>query len=115
MSMNIIFPMLLLATVSVFMSACSKPLAIVGVGAESLETAMADVKSHDIYFATTRARSSDENAYFGGNRQRNLTTGTITIGIPPKHLPGKIELAKTEEAFDPNELLPNVWTVSSVI
>lgn len=91
----------LLATTLLFLSACSKPLAIVGVGAGSLQTVRDDVQPHDIYFATTRARSTDDNVFFGGARQRHLTTGKITVGVPPRHQPGQIELARKDENFDP--------------
>ncbi len=102
-TMKLVFRRLAIFFLFVSLSACAQPLAIVGVGASAIEQETPGVTKHEIFFSTTRARSADDKEFFGGGRKHGLTNGKITIGIPPAHQTGKIELAKTEDAHDPQK------------
>lgn len=48
-------------------------------------------KDHTILVATTRERDSRPGTYFGGERSQSLSYATLTVAVPPTHVPGKIE------------------------
>ena len=46
---------------------------------------------HTILVATTRERDSRPGTYFGGERSQAISYATVTVAVPPTHVPGKIE------------------------
>ena len=48
-------------------------------------------KDHTILVATTRERDSRPGTYFGGERAQSVSYATVTVAVPPTHVPGKIE------------------------
>ena len=48
-------------------------------------------KDHTILVATTRERDPRPGTYFGGERSESLSYATITVAVPPNHVPGRIE------------------------
>jgi esterase/lipase superfamily enzyme len=48
-------------------------------------------KDHTILVATTRARDSRPGTYFGGERSQSVNYATLTVAVPPTHVPGNIE------------------------
>jgi esterase/lipase superfamily enzyme len=48
-------------------------------------------KDHTILVSTTRARDPRPGTYFGGERARSVNYATLKVGVPPTHVPGKIE------------------------
>jgi esterase/lipase superfamily enzyme len=50
---------------------------------------------HTVLVATTRERDSRPGTYFNGERASSLDYATITVSVPPTHVPGQIELAST--------------------
>jgi esterase/lipase superfamily enzyme len=50
---------------------------------------------HTVLVATTRARDPRPGTLFNGERASSLSYATITVSIPPKHVPGQIELASS--------------------
>jgi esterase/lipase superfamily enzyme len=62
------------------------------VGALLANYQMSDgAKDHTILVATTRARDSRPGTYFGGERSQSVNYATLTVAVPPTHVPGKIE------------------------
>lgn len=53
--------------------------------------ASAVAKDHTILVATTRARDPRPGTYFGGERSQLVNYATLTVAVPPTHVPGKIE------------------------
>ena len=51
--------------------------------------------NHMLLVATTRERDARPGTLFNGERGRSLQYATLTISIPPTHIPGKIEWAPT--------------------
>jgi esterase/lipase superfamily enzyme len=51
----------------------------------------AGAKDHTILVATTRARDLRPGTYFGGERSQSVNYATLTVAVPPTHVPGKIE------------------------
>jgi esterase/lipase superfamily enzyme len=51
----------------------------------------AGAKDHTILVATTRARDPRPGTYFGGERSQSVNYATLTVAVPPTHVPGKIE------------------------
>jgi esterase/lipase superfamily enzyme len=50
---------------------------------------------HTVLVATTRERDTRPGTLFNGERASALGYAAITVSIPPKHVPGQIELATT--------------------
>ena len=48
-------------------------------------------KNHTILVATTRERDSRPGTYFGGERAQSVSYATVTVAVPPTHVPGQIE------------------------
>lgn len=48
-------------------------------------------KDHTILVATTRERDPRPGTYFNGERSESTSYATITVAVPPTHVPGKIE------------------------
>src|SRR5262245_63654640 len=48
-------------------------------------------KNHTILVATSRARDLRPGTYFNGERSPSLNYATLTVGVPPSHVPGKID------------------------
>jgi esterase/lipase superfamily enzyme len=46
---------------------------------------------HTILVATSRARDPRPGTYFGGERSQSVNYATLTVAVPPTHVPGKIE------------------------
>ena len=62
------------------------------VGALLANYQMSDgAKDHTILVATTRARNSRPGTYFGGERSQSINYATLTVAVPPTHVPGNIE------------------------
>jgi esterase/lipase superfamily enzyme len=51
--------------------------------------------NHTLLIATTRERDARPGTFFNGERAGSLHYATLTVSIPPTHIPGKIELAPT--------------------
>jgi esterase/lipase superfamily enzyme len=51
--------------------------------------------SHMLLIATTRQRDPRPGTFFNGERGGSLHYATLTVSIPPTHVPGKIEWALT--------------------
>ena len=49
--------------------------------------------NHTLLIATTRQRDERPGTLFNGERGGSLQYATLTVSIPPKHIPGKIEWA----------------------
>ncbi|WP_373503658.1 alpha/beta hydrolase [Aestuariivirga sp.] len=59
---------------------------------------------HTILVATTRQRDTRPGTLFNGERTSSLDYASITVSVPPTHVPGKVELAssapgKPEKSF----------------
>jgi len=50
---------------------------------------------HVLLIATTRERDARPGTFFNGERGKSLHYATLTVSIPPAHIPGKIEWAST--------------------
>jgi esterase/lipase superfamily enzyme len=50
---------------------------------------------HTLLIATTRERDARPGTFFNGERARSVHYATLTVSIPPTHIPGKIEWATT--------------------
>ncbi len=85
------------------LGACGPPLAMVGFGAAAVENRTPGITSHNIFFATTRARSADDIEFYGGHRSFRLASGRLTVGIPPVHKAGQIEVPKSAADHDPQK------------
>ena len=48
-------------------------------------------ENHTILVATTRERDSRPGTYFGGERAQSVSYATVTVAVPPTHVPGQIE------------------------
>jgi esterase/lipase superfamily enzyme len=48
-------------------------------------------KNHTILVATTRERDPRPGTYFGGERSQSVSYATMTVSVPPTHVPAKIE------------------------
>ena len=48
-------------------------------------------KNHTILVATSRARDPRPGTYFSGERSPSLNYATLTVAVPPTHVPGNIE------------------------
>ena len=48
-------------------------------------------KDHTVLVATTRARDPRPGTYFSGERSQSVNYATLTVAVPPTHVPGKIE------------------------
>ena len=81
---------------AVLLSSCNAgPTKFVGLGeAELLNVNTHGLKSHTIFLATTRTRSSDPSEFFSGERANKLGLGNVTVTIPASHQTGKIEQPK---------------------
>ena len=53
--------------------------------------ASAGDKDHTILVATSRARDPRPGTFFGGERSQSVNYATLTVAVPPTHVPGKIE------------------------
>jgi esterase/lipase superfamily enzyme len=51
----------------------------------------AEGRDHTILVATTRARDPRPGTYFSGERSQSVNYATLTVAVPPTHVPGKIE------------------------
>ena len=51
--------------------------------------------NHTLLVATTRERDARPGTLFNGERGKSLHYATLTVSIPPSHIPGKIEWAST--------------------
>jgi esterase/lipase superfamily enzyme len=51
--------------------------------------------NHKLLIATTRERDERPGTLFNGERGKSLHYATLTVSIPPTHIPGKIEWAST--------------------
>ena len=51
--------------------------------------------NHTLLVATTRERDARPGTLFNGERGKSLHYATLTVSIPPTHIPGKIEWAST--------------------
>jgi esterase/lipase superfamily enzyme len=51
--------------------------------------------NHTLLIATTREQDARPGTFFNGERGRSLHYATLTVSIPPTHIPGKIEWAST--------------------
>src|SRR6476661_1872175 len=79
-------PVLLIA--SLLAGCASRP----GVGALLTNyQASAGAKDHTILVATSRARDPRPGTFFGGERSQSVNYATLTVAVPPTHVPGKIE------------------------
>ncbi len=85
----------------VLMSACSSAVNLIGVGDEALQKPEPGITRHEIFFSTTRARSSDNQVFFGGARNYGLTSGKVTVGVPSTHRSGQLELPRNAKDHDP--------------
>ena len=61
----------------------------------------AGATDHTLLVATTRERDARPGTLFNGERASSLDYATVTVSIPPNHVPGKIEWAATAPG-DPN-------------
>jgi esterase/lipase superfamily enzyme len=50
---------------------------------------------HTLLIVTTRERDSRPGTFFNGERGKSVHYATLTVSIPPTHVPGKIEWAST--------------------
>jgi esterase/lipase superfamily enzyme len=48
-------------------------------------------KNHTVLVATSRARDPRPGTYFSGERSLALNYATLTVAVPPTHVPGEIE------------------------
>ena len=80
-----------------FLLSCSTgPENFVGVGvAELAQTDTRGLTSHNIFVATTRARSNNPDEFFTGERSAALGLGNVVVTVPPVHKVGKIEQSST--------------------
>ncbi len=87
---RVVFVALLLAAPLV--ACASRPesgfLSPVAVGAP-------DETDHTLLVATTRERDPRPGTFFNGERSSALNYAEFTVSVPPKHVPGKVELAST--------------------
>jgi esterase/lipase superfamily enzyme len=51
-----------------------------------------DATLHTLLVATTRERDPRPGTFFNGERSSSLDYATITISVPPKHVPGQVEM-----------------------
>ena len=56
---------------------------------------------HTVLIATTRERDPRPGTFFNGERASSLDYATITVSVPPNHVPGQVEMASTPPG-DPN-------------
>jgi esterase/lipase superfamily enzyme len=56
---------------------------------------VAGATDHTILVATTRERDPRPGTLFNGDRATSLDYATLTVSVPPKHVPGNIEWAAT--------------------
>ena len=56
---------------------------------------MTGATNHKLLVATTRERDERPGTLFNGERGKSLHYATLTVSIPPTHIPGKIEWALT--------------------
>ena len=52
-----------------------------------------DATEHTVLAATTRERDPRPGTFFNGDRSSTLNYAEFTVSVPPKHVPGQIELA----------------------
>ena len=50
---------------------------------------------HTVLVATTRERDPRPGTFFNGNRAPSLSYAEFIVSVPPKHVPGQVELAST--------------------
>ena len=51
--------------------------------------------AHTVLVATTRERDPRPGTFFNGERAGSLSYAEFTVSVPPKHVPGQVELAAT--------------------
>jgi esterase/lipase superfamily enzyme len=91
-AMGRVLPRLLVLTVAVTLAACAtrpetgflSPVAENTIGGTD----------HSLLIVTTRERDARPGTFFNGERAKSVHYATLTVSIPPTHVPGKIEWAR---------------------
>ncbi len=86
--------------VAVTLTACGAPRPVTGF-LEPVATPANGATEHTILVATTRQHDPRPGTMFNGERSTSLSYAELTISVPPTHVPGTVEFAKTAPG-DPN-------------
>ena len=97
---RVLFPLLL----AVGLTSCNAgPTNLIGLGEDQLfRVDTQGLKSHTIFLATTRTRSTQPYEFFSGERSNKMGLGNVTVTIPPNHKTGNIEQPQSGKT-DPKE------------
>ncbi|MEM8838069.1 MAG: alpha/beta fold hydrolase [Pseudomonadota bacterium] len=82
-----------LGLLTITLAACATlPKNVIGLGEDVLPSAIqSGATKHRVFFATTRARSSETAEFFSGERAEALTLGYVDVAVPENHTIGQIE------------------------
>jgi esterase/lipase superfamily enzyme len=86
--------------VAATLAGCGTPRPVSGFLAP-VATAANGATEHTIFVATTRQRDPTPGTLFNGERSPALSYAELTVSVPPTHVPGAVEFAKSAPG-DPN-------------
>lgn len=93
---TVVAPMLVALT----LAGCGAPRPVSGFLAP-VATPANGATEHTIFLATTRQRDPTPGTLFNGERSAALSFAEVTVSVPPTHVPGAVEFAKSAPG-DPN-------------
>jgi esterase/lipase superfamily enzyme len=89
-----------LLLVAVTLTACGTPRPVSGF-LTPVTTPANGATEHTMFLATTRQRDLTPGTLFNGERSTGLSYAELTVSVPPTHVPGAVEFAKSAPG-DPN-------------
>ncbi|MFC4667696.1 alpha/beta hydrolase [Seohaeicola nanhaiensis] len=85
----------LVLAILLLVAACSRPPDLIGIDNPQFPALKAEgVSQNTIFIATTRASSELAGTFFSDRRHAGLNLASVTVTVPPGHVPGQIERAK---------------------
>ncbi|MCB1342835.1 MAG: alpha/beta hydrolase [Pseudooceanicola sp.] len=76
-------------------AACSRPPDLIGIDNPEFPALKTEgVKRSTIFIATTRAASQAAGTFYSSERHAGLNLASVTVTVPPGHVPGQIERSK---------------------
>ncbi len=78
-----------------FLLACGHAPDLIGVDNSHVPVAsVPGAQLHKVFITTTRARTTDSTEMFGPERSGTLGLASVTVSVPPGHVPGVLERPK---------------------
>lgn len=78
------------------LAGCGHPPDLIGVdNVQSPAQEVPGAQRHRIFITTTRAPSPQEGVFYSGARSQELGLASVVVTVPPNHVQGKVERART--------------------